>query len=39
VSAKRNIFHKTIGDAAFLKKLRDGQENEKKQAEGQDEPR
>ena len=39
VSAKRNIFHKTIGDPTFLKKLRDGQENEKKQTEEQDGPR
>ena len=39
VSAKRNIFHKTIGDPTFLKKLRDSQENEKKQTEEQDGPR
>ena len=33
--AKRNIFHNTIGDPAFLKKLRDAQ-REKKQADDQD---
>lgn len=37
VSARRKILHKTIGDPVFLKKLRDAQKTNEKQADDQDE--
>ena len=36
VSTRRKILHKTIGDLAFLRKLRDAQNSKKKQADEQD---
>jgi hypothetical protein len=36
-AAKQSIFHKTIGDPAFLKKLHDARQGKEKQEDEQDE--
>jgi len=36
-AANRNIFHRTIGDPDFLKKLHDARQSKEKQADDQDE--